>query len=380
MRRTIALLLALLLLCGMAACSSRETPVELPEETEKPVATPTPTVKPTEPPATPSPEPTPEATPEPTPTPEPEPAFRDLFNGAGRDEPNTGRPFAVMINNIKQAQPQCGIENADIIYEVLAEGGVTRMMAIFSDVRKAEHLGSIRSIRPYYIDISLAYGAVTCHAGGSEDAYSRIRHDGIDDIDGVRGSYPMEVFYRDQQRKYSGYAVEHTLFTEGESLYNCAEKLGFDLNLPEGYDNGLRFCEDGTPDGGSAAEKIAIAFNSGKSTGLSYHADSGLYTATQHGGDYSDGNTGKALSFRNVLCLWAPTKVLDNYGRLQIGLIGSGEGYFACGGQYVKLNWSRASVEDCYHYTLADGSELQLGEGATYIAVLSQGMSEINFE
>ena len=380
MKRILTLLLAALLLCSAAACSSRGNPTtETPEDVrsipEAPAVEETP-----EPTPTPTPTPTPEPTEEPEPTQEPEPACRDLFNGEGREEPNTDRPFAVMINNLKQAQPQCGISAADIIYEVLAEGGVTRMMAIFSDIQSAEHLGSIRSIRPYYIDISLAYGAVTCHAGGSDDAYSRLKNEKIENIDGVRGSYPLTVFYRDQTRKYSGYAVEHTLFTEGESLYKCAESLKYDLTLPEGYDNGLRFVKDGTPENGASAEKIDVTFNSGKSTGLSYHADTGLYTAEQHGGSYNDGNTKEAVTFRNVLAIWAPTKVLDNYGRLKIDLIGSGEGYFACGGQYVEISWVRDSVQDCFHYYLADGSELQLGAGTTYIAVLSNGQSSIELK
>ena len=381
MKRAFALLLAVLLLCGTAACTSREVKVEQPEETAAPTSAPSP--KPTpEPTQEPVPEATPEPTPEPTqkPVPVEEPAFRDLFNGAGRNEPNTDRPFAVMINNIREAQPQCGVKDADIIYEVLAEGGVTRMMAIFSDIRKAEHLGSVRSIRPYYIDISLAYGAVTCHAGGSDDAYRRIRNDKIENIDGVRGTYPMTVFSRDQARIASGYAVEHTLFTEGENLYKCAETLNYDLTLPAGYDNGLRFSEDGTPENGEVAETVKVVFNSGKATTLNYHEDTGIYTAKQYGGSYDDGNTKEPVTFRNVLAIWAPTRVLDNYGRLQINLIGSGEGYFACGGQYVNIKWSRDSVKDCFHYYLADGSEVQLGEGTTYIAVLSNGQSSITLE
>ena len=362
MKRYIALLLSVLLLCSAAACTTRDPAETAPVETAEP--TPTPTPEPTEPPA---------------PTEPPEPEYRDLFNGAGRDEPNTGRPFAVMINNLKQAQPQCATSRCDILYEVLAEGGVTRMMAIYSDIRGVEHIGSIRSIRPYYIDISLAYGAVTCHAGGSDAAYSRIRSEHIENIDGVRGVYPFEVFYRDQQRRASGYAVEHTLFTEGDNLYRCAEELKYDLTLPEGYDTGLRFVKDGTPADGAPAAQIDVTFNSGKSTALLFHEDTGLYTAQQHGGDYLDGNTDEPVTFRNVLAISAATRVLDGYGRLSVNLIGSGSGYFACGGSYVEISWARESLEDCFHYYLADGSELHLGEGTTYIAVLAENTSSISF-
>jgi hypothetical protein len=236
MRRIFSLFLALLLLSAAAAgCTIREEPAETPAPSADSAPGPTATPKPT-PAATAKPVETPEPTPDPTPDPTPEPPkYRSPFNGAPLDEPCHDRPFAVMVNNKQEAQPQCGTGQADILYEVLAEGGVTRMMAIYSDIRGVEHLGSVRSIRPYYIDISLAYGAVTCHAGGSEDAYSRIRNEKIENIDGVRGSYPTAVFYRDSYRRSTGYAIEHTLFTEGVNLYDCAERLGYALTVPEDY-------------------------------------------------------------------------------------------------------------------------------------------------
>jgi len=376
MKRLLTMLLCAALLLAAVGCTSREPVAETPDVTETPAtATPVPTPNPTETPA-PTEEPVEET---PAPTEEPEPAYRNAFNGEGMEEPDNTRPFAVMINNLKEAQPQCGVSDADIIYEVLAEGGVTRMMAIFSDITKATHLGSIRSIRPYYIDISLAYGAVTVHAGGSDDAYSRIRSSKIENIDGVRGSYKNTPFARDQQRIYDGYATEHTLFANGEKLYACAEQLGYALTVGEDYDNGLRFVKDATPADGTDCAGAKIVFNSGKTTGLTYHEDTGLFTATQHGGSYKDGNTGDAVTFRNVLAIWAPTKVLDSYGRLSVGLTGGGEGYYACGGKYVEITWERDTVQDCFRYYLSDGTELSVSEGKTYVAVLSIGESRIEF-
>ena len=285
-----------------------------------------------------------------------------------------------MINNIQAAQPQCGISSADIIYEVLVEG-VTRMMAIFSDIKSAEHLGSVRSIRPYFLDISLGYGAISVHAGGSDEAYTRISRENIDDIDGVRSAYPVpNLFYRDQTRMNSGYAIEHTLFTEGDRVYASAEKLGYSTTLPEDYDNGLRFVTSAVPENGESAEKITVNFNISKRTELTYHADTGLYTAKQYGGDYIDGNSKEALSFRNVIAFPADTMVYDGYGRLLVNLITSGEGYYACGGKYEPITWKRDSVSDCFHYYRADGSELTISEGKTYIMILAKNDSTITFE
>lgn len=369
MKHLIALLLAAVLLLGAAAgCTTRPaTEPEMPTQT--PGSTDTPSPKPTEPV---TPPPTEEPTPEPT-----EPPYRNPLNGVGMDEPYTARPFAVMVNNLREAQPQCGVSQADILYEVLAEGGVTRMMAIFSDIQSVEHLGSIRSIRPYYIDISLGYGAVTIHAGGSPDAYTRIKSEKIENLDGVNGKYPTtEAFYRDQQRRYAGYATEHTLFTEGEDLYKYSQDQGYALTVGEDYDSGLRFGKDTVPENGADAKEIKISFNGsnvGKVTDLHYHADIGLYTASQYNKDYVDGNTQETVKFRNVLALNAYTKVLDGTGRLRVDLIGEGTGYYACGGKYEEISWKRDSLSDCFHYYHADGSELQVSIGTTYVAVLSQG-------
>ena len=189
----------------------------------------------------------------------------------------------------------------------------------------------------------------------------------------------ITVFYRDQTRRYSGYAIEHTLFAEGKDLYTCSEKEGYNLTLPEDYDNGLRFVNDATPENGERCEEVKITFNSGKSTGLKYHPDTGLYTAQQYGGDYDDGNTGEAVTFRNVIAIDAYTKVLDNYGRLQVNLIDEGIGYYACGGKVEPITWKRASLEDCFHYYRADGSELTVSQGTTYVAILARNQSTFEY-
>ena len=102
------------------------------------------------------------------------------------------RPYCVMINNHPDARPCVGLSQASIIYEALAEGGITRMMAVFNNVDGIT-VGSLRSARPYYISMAQAYDAIYIHAGGSEQAYSDIKSLGIDNIDGVRGARSGEA-------------------------------------------------------------------------------------------------------------------------------------------------------------------------------------------
>ena len=121
-----------------------------------------------------------------------------------------------MINNIIYAQPQVGVGSADMIYEIPAEGGITRMMAIFSDLSDLESIGSIRSLRPYYLSVALSYDAIVIHAGGSEQAYSDVKTYNADHLDGVRDGNTSSMFYRDASRGQHG--SEHTLFFHGANV------------------------------------------------------------------------------------------------------------------------------------------------------------------
>lgn len=94
------------------------------------------------------------------PTEPPEAAYRHPLTGAPLDAPFAGRCTAVVINNIRQAQPLYGIGQADVLYEIIAEGGgsITRCLGIFSEIGSVEKIGSIRSARTYLVDLARATG------------------------------------------------------------------------------------------------------------------------------------------------------------------------------------------------------------------------------
>lgn len=157
-------------------------------------------------------------------------------------KPENTRPFAVMINNIVYAQPQVGISNADIIYEIPAEGGITRMMAIFSHLYDVESVGSIRSLRPYYLSVALSYDAIVIHAGGSEQAYSDVRTYNADHLDGVRDGNTSSMFYRDASRGQHG--SEHTLFFHGANVEALVDQYKFRTEHESSYKTGLNFADN----------------------------------------------------------------------------------------------------------------------------------------
>lgn len=287
------------------------------------------------------------------------------------------RPFAVTINNIVDAMPQCGIRDADILYEVLAEGGITRTLAIYHDLEKTGPIGSIRSARPYLLDLAMAYDAVYVHAGGSGDAYNDLSETGWDHIDGVRGSNASSYYYRDQDRLSVGYSLEHTLFITGEDVIAYAKERECEMTRPNGVSYGLQFAEEAAPNGVSAKNVTVDFASSSKTTGFLYNPDTGLYKASQYGGDYVDGFSGEPMQFKNVLMLTADTSYDSDGYRVYIDLTGTGEGFFACGGKMVPILWSRENAEAPFVYTLADGTPLTLGVGTSYIAITPYGSEMI---
>ena len=356
MKRIFALMLALCLLlcaCGAKPAETTAPPTTIPETTTAPETT--------APPETTVP-PTTEAT-------EPPPVDTNPLTGEALDAVIDSRPYAIMINNTTKAVPQCGIGQADLLYEIVAEGSITRFLAIFDDLSDVDVIGPVRSVRPYFYRIAQHYGAILSSAGGSDEADSLIKKEGYNRLDGISGA--GGAFYRDQWRKeHKGY--EHSLMTTGEKLMASAEKHGFKTTM-EDVDYGFRFTAE-TMTTGEAAGQITIWFyQNGKKTVMNYDQESGLYAMYQHGADSVDGNDKSPIRFRNVLVLEADTHVKDKKGHLETQTTGTGTGYYARDGVIIPIQWSRESNSAHYVYTDLNGDPISFGIGKTYVAIVPDG-------
>ena len=356
MKRMFALILAVsLLLC---ACGSKPAETTAPPETTVP-----PTTVPvtTAPPETTVP-PTTEAT-------EPPPVDTNPLTGEALEAVDDSRPYAIMINNTSKAVPQCGISQADMIYEIVAEGSVTRFMAIFLDLSDVDVIGPVRSVRPYFYQVARHYGAILSSAGGSDEAISLIKKDGYNHLDGIAGA--GSYFYRDQwRRENKGY--EHSLMTTGEKLAAAAEKRSFATTM-EDVDYGFHFTDEAMT-AGETADQITVWFYSGgKKTVMNYDETTGLYTMYQHGADSVDANDNSPIRFRNIVVLEADTHVKDKKGHLETQMTGTGKGWYARDGRVVPITWSRESSSAKYVYTDAEGTPISFGIGKTYVAIVPDG-------
>ena len=374
LRRMLPLCLFLLLL--LSACGSKTAEV-----------TPTPPDIPTLPARTEAPQPSP------TPTETAEPEYtgpRNPLTGEPMEEEWVNkRPVAIMLNNLEQALPQQGQSEADIIYECLEEGGITRMMGVYQNPRDVGVIGSVRSTRTYYLELALGHDAILIHAGGSdvagvEDAYGKIRAWGVTSLDAVRGPYMSNteggnLMWRDPGRKAANGYV-HSVITTGAKIDEIFSAASFRQDHEEGWRYQMDFADDGTPAGGADAPVITVPFSNYKTGVFTYDPESGRYLVSEYGEPYIDGNTGEQVGVTNVVVLrTACRNTGDSYGHVSVDLSSGGTGYFACGGKVMDLVWSKSEPDGQLYYTDLEGSPIVFGRGKTYVNIVPLD-SQVTFE
>lgn len=301
-------------------------------------------------------EPTATTAPEPTPLP-----FTAPLTGVARETEASARPIAVMINNLAPARPQSGLTNADIVWEVLAEGGITRLIAVFQSTEHLdEPIGPIRSIRPYLIDIGESYGAVLAHAGGSNDAYAILQQQKkpyLDEISNA-GSY----FWRSKERK-----APHNLYSDLEKLRAGAEKRGYSAEVPIPV---YPFLETGAATSASLpAANVEIKFTlKNYKVSYEYDTDTQLYKRSINGEPHTDMNNDKQLTAANLVVLGASHKTLDDVGRLSVNMDTGGSALLFQQGKAIECEWLRSG--DNMIRIVKDGAELPFVPGTTYFHIV----------
>ena len=394
-------LVALTLVCTLAlsGCSLVDTVVELLDSkvqdqhnqnnpTPDPVPDPAPTPDPQ---PDPQPQPTPDPTPvDPNPTPDPAPVNPDnqIFQQEGTVNPLTGlagirpetldrAPVAIMIGNSKDALPQWGISSADILVEMLAEGSITRLMGIYKDPYEVEAIASVRSARPYFIDMAQSFGAVYLHFGGSTPAYEAFdAREDLVHIDGLTGNWEGTLFYRDASRRATVGSV-HSVTTTGKLIETALTvTLKKDLSLkgdqPSAFLFSDRVSNKSSAEGGSSATSVTLNYSNSNKPYFTYDAVSGKYLRYEYNNSHMDGYTNQQVAVKNLFVLRMDTANVpgDSLGIIDIETCGTGTGYYFCDGQMVEITWVKDSYNSPIHFFNPDGHELMLARGNSFISVV----------
>ncbi|MCL2664319.1 MAG: DUF3048 domain-containing protein, partial [Defluviitaleaceae bacterium] len=281
------------------------------------------------------------------------------------------RPLAFVINNMFRALPQSGVAHADIIYEVLAEGDITRLIAIVQCYAQIEKIGPIRSARDYFVQFALDYDAVFIHHGGSPSGYRLLNTLRADRVDAMT----CGAFWRCPVRSVQPGMMEHSSYTDAANLIKEMERTKIRSELNGGGRFGFSFGSGYMrPDPDAArADRITVPFSRNYTRTFLYNAD-GLYEVHNRDGAHIDMETGETLTVSNVLIQSVRMRVIpgDSEGRREVGAVGEGGGYLATAGGYIRIKWSKADDFSPTVWTKEDGTELVLTAGKTWICVLSE--------
>lgn len=253
-------------------------------------------------------------------------------------EQSVVRPIAVMMPTDKVAQPSYGISNADILYEIMEEGEISRQMAVISNWTGLSKIGNVRSCRAYYLPEATEWDPIIIHFGGVFYMQDRITAPDINNISGTNqygtggGAPGAGAFYRTSDRK-----APHNAYTNAPNIINACAGLGYSVNIREGFYNPKHFT---FADGGNTLEQYGAAAATANAIDLSlifpytksaftYNPTDGMYYKNIHGKPQTDGLNGQQLKFANVIVQNTKWCKLDDKGYLYFQNIDNTEdGYY----------------------------------------------------
>ncbi|MCZ8516185.1 DUF3048 domain-containing protein [Paenibacillus filicis] len=289
------------------------------------------------------------------------------LTGLETAEPVTRRPVMVMINNHPSARPQSGLSQADLIYECLSEGEITRLVALFQSRRFPDPIGPVRSIRPYFIELGKGVGALQVHAGGSPDGYAQLEKERIPELDEITNA--GQYFWRESFRK-----APHNLYTNLDKIEAGAAKRGIPDTGPDKpvflFDPGGSGAVQAFGGESVSGRKLEVTFLlSSYKVGYAYDEGSRTYKRSINGIKHIDLNNHEQLSAANVIVMGTDHRVLDEEGRLDVRLTGTGPALLFQNGKARIVEWKRTEVNEpvrCYE----KGQEVTLRPGQTHILIV----------
>lgn len=284
------------------------------------------------------------------------------------------RPIAVMINNHKSAQPyQTGLNDAYLVYEMVVEGGITRMLAVFKD-KDTTQIGTVRSSRPYYLDYVQENDAIYVHFGWSEEAEQAIKDLKINNINGLYDG----SFWRDNSLDVG---TEHTVYTSMDKLNSTITSKGYSTTSTK--DTLLNYSIDeidlSKMDGAIKADNVKITYSSYQVNDFKYDNVNKVYSKISNGDKRVDYITKQPFTTKNIITYKLDTYNITDYGHKEIKNVGSGEGYYISNGYAVPITWEKTSESAQTVYKYKNGTEINVNDGNTYIQIQPTGQNlEIN--
>lgn len=287
------------------------------------------------------------------------------------------RPIAIKVSNIARVRPQSGLNNADLVFEHMTEGTITRFTAVFY-TNDSEKVGSVRSGRLIDLEIPIMYDAAFAYSGASGPLRLKFRDSSFFDRI-ISPDFGHGGFERISNPNNPGEFVEDTLFTNTGTLRFILEERG--QNVPPTFQNGMAFHPD-PPTGGTPASTIEVSY-SATNVFWQYEPGTGRYKRWSDGIAHTDANTGAQLNFQNVIVLAAHHQdtdiVEDSFGSpsIQVQIWGEGPVSIFRDGQRFEGRWRREDPGDMLSFYDLEGNLLPLSPGNSFFQIVPLGFTNL---
>lgn len=263
----------------------------------------------------------------------------------------------IMIENSPDARPQSGLKDAGVVFEAVAEGGITRFLALYQEAQP-DYVGPVRSVRLYYLQWLLGFDAAVAHVGGSAEALQKIRNEGIKDLDQSFNGGPY-------QRVGSRYAP-HNVYTSLSALIALGRTKGYETSSFTSFPR-----KDPKPTVPPTARVIDLNISGPLyNVHYDYDAPNNKYLRSMAGRPHTDEKTGEQIMPKVVIALVVPKGIHPNRIHTTYATIGSGKAYIFQDGTVTEGTWTKGNEKEQIAFKDAAGAAIPLNPGQTWISVV----------
>ena len=269
-------------------------------------------------------------------------------------------PVAVMFSNVSDAMPQSSLGYADVVFESLVEGGITRLCGVFENRTTLEKIGPVRSCRTYYLFFAKEFEATYVHFGYSEYAEEYLQNKIMHSLDGM----VYCNFYRTTDR-----VAPHNAYTSWSGIMDSVASKGYPTVYPDNYQQPFTFNNDDTKEITIANGQTCLEFHPGyvyNKPYFTYNQKDKQYYRFQFGDTQIDAETGEQLKYKNILVKYVTGTYWPN-GTPNYTVTGTGRGIYITDGKAVAVTWKNNSEYGPTKYYNEDGTEITLNQGKTWI-------------
>lgn len=287
-----------------------------------------------------------------------EPKVPQTFKG-------TQRPIAVMIDNSELAMPQAALDKAYMVYEMIVEGGETRLMALFKGL-DIDKIGPIRSSRHYYLDYALENDAIYVHFGWSPQAQKDISSLKVNNINGLVES--SKSFWRATDKDH---AYLHSVATSTEKLWEIAERKEYRTTSDQ--KSVLNYvAEDFDLDSDILADTVTIPYSDHNTVKYEYNEETKRYQRYSRGKKQTDWVSGDDVTTKNIIITFCKNSTLydgENKGRQTLDNVKTLNGYYITNGKAIEITCEKTTRSGQTVYKDLEGNEINVNDGNTFVQI-----------